>query len=45
LCSAIDHSQYLLFADDIKIFLSVKSPYDCSLLQSILYKVVSLITL
>jgi hypothetical protein len=34
LCNAINHSRYLLFADDIKIFRAIRSPYDCSLLQS-----------
>jgi hypothetical protein len=34
LCNAINHSRYLLFADDIKIFRAFKSPRDCSILQS-----------
>jgi hypothetical protein len=34
LCSAINHSRYLLFADDIKIVRAIRSPYNCSLLQS-----------
>jgi hypothetical protein len=34
LCNAINHSRYLLFADDIKIFRAIRSPYECSLLQS-----------
>jgi hypothetical protein len=34
LCNAINHSRYLLFADDIKIFRAIRSRYDCSLLQS-----------
>jgi hypothetical protein len=34
LCNAISHSRYLLFADDIKIFRAIKSPYEFSLLQS-----------
>jgi hypothetical protein len=33
LCNAINNSRYYLFAD-IKIFHTIKSPYDCSLLQS-----------
>jgi hypothetical protein len=35
LCNAINHSRYLLFADDINIFRAIKSPYDCSLLHDI----------
>jgi hypothetical protein len=34
ICNIIKYSQYLLFADDIKIFQPIKSPYDCSLLES-----------
>lgn len=30
---AINHSQYLLFADDFKLFLKVKTAQDCQLLQ------------
>jgi hypothetical protein len=32
LCNAINHSSYLLFAD-IRIFRTIKSAHDCSLLQ------------
>ncbi|MDR2660870.1 MAG: hypothetical protein LBC17_02350, partial [Lactobacillaceae bacterium] len=34
LCEAIAHSKYLLFADDLNIYRTVKSPQDCNLLQS-----------
>jgi hypothetical protein len=30
---AVAHSMYLLFADDIKIYRSIKSPDDCNLLR------------
>jgi hypothetical protein len=33
LCDAINYSRYLLFDDDIKIFLTIKCPEDCNLLQ------------
>jgi hypothetical protein len=34
LCNVINYSRYLLFADDIKIFRVIKSPNDCTRLQS-----------
>lgn len=34
LCWSIKHSTYFLFADDIKIFRTVKSATDCTLLES-----------
>jgi len=34
LCSAVRYSKYLLFADDVKIYRYIKSPYDNWLLQS-----------
>jgi hypothetical protein len=34
LCSVINYSGYLSFADDIKIFHAIKSPNDCKLLKS-----------
>jgi hypothetical protein len=34
ICDAVAHSEYLLFADYIKIYRAVKSPQDCKLLQS-----------
>jgi hypothetical protein len=43
LCNAINHSRYLLLADDIKIFRAIRSPYDCSLLQSDIDSVQSLV--
>jgi hypothetical protein len=34
LCSKIQNSEFLLFADDLKIFRVIKSAKDCKLLQS-----------
>jgi hypothetical protein len=34
LCDVINHSNCLLFADDLKIYRAVSSPSDCFLLQS-----------
>jgi hypothetical protein len=34
LCDVINHSDCLLFADDLKVYRSINSPSDCLLLQS-----------
>ena len=34
LCNVIKHTKYLLFADDVTIFLAINSVGDCILLQS-----------
>jgi hypothetical protein len=34
LCDQIHNSEFLLFADDLKIFRNIKSAEDCKLLQS-----------
>jgi hypothetical protein len=34
LCAKIHFSEFLLFADDLKIFRVIKSAEDCELLQS-----------
>jgi hypothetical protein len=33
ICDAVARYKYLLFADDVKIYQTVKSPQDCDLLQ------------
>jgi hypothetical protein len=33
-CKSINHSKFLIFADDLKIFRLINSPHDCLLLQS-----------
>jgi hypothetical protein len=34
LCEVINHSNCLLFADDLKVYRAINSPSDCLLLQS-----------
>jgi|UniRef100_A0A2S2R789 retron-type reverse transcriptase len=39
--SILQHAKLLIFADDMKIFLCIKSISDCHLLQNNLYRLVS----
>jgi hypothetical protein len=34
LCDVMNHSNYLLFVDDLKVYRAISSPNDCLLLQS-----------